>query len=104
MRLDVNSRRMAGSEGIDAVMDKHKLDPLIAPTGGPATLIDPCRRRRLSPHHRPCWVHPRPAGGSQPFFGRAWSEPVLLKLAFAFEQATHHRRAPRYHRTAALEA
>jgi amidase len=27
-------------------------------------------------------------------FGRAWSEPVLIKLAFAYEQATHHRHAP----------
>jgi amidase len=38
------------------------------------------------------FVHGLPVGIS--FFGRAWSEPVLLKIAFAFEQATQHRRAP----------
>ncbi|MEO7995614.1 MAG: hypothetical protein ABI743_14540, partial [bacterium] len=34
------------------------------------------------------------------FFGRAWSEPTLLRMAFAYEQATHHRRAPQYLPTA----
>jgi amidase len=29
------------------------------------------------------------------FFGRAWSEATLIRLAYAFEQATHHRRVPR---------
>src|SRR4051812_31847570 len=37
-------------------------------------------------------------GGTLPaglqFFGRAWSEAALLRLAYAYEQATHHRRAP----------
>jgi amidase len=30
------------------------------------------------------------------FFGRAWSEPTLIRLAYAFEQATHHRRVPQF--------
>ena len=110
------ARRMAGPEGIDAVMDKHKLDALIAPTGGPAALIDPVLGSRggLScstpaavagyPHLTvPAgFIHGLPIGLS--FFGRAWSEPVLLKLGFAYEQATRHRRAPRYLRTTELEA
>jgi amidase len=36
------------------------------------------------------------------FFGRAWSEPTLIKLAFAFEQATKHRKAPTFLKTADL--
>ena len=36
------------------------------------------------------------------FFGRAWSEPTLVKLAFAFEQATKHRKAPKFLKTADL--
>jgi len=40
------------------------------------------------------FVHGLPAGIS--IFGRAWSEPVLLKIAYAFEQATKHRKEPRF--------
>jgi amidase len=110
------ARRMAGPEGIDAVMDKHKLDALVAPTGGPAALIDPVLGNRGGfscstpaavagyPHLTvpTGFVHGLPVGLS--FFGRAWSEPMLLKLGFAYEQASRQRRAPRYLRTAELEA
>ena len=110
------ARRMAGPEGIDAVLDRHQLDALVAPTGGPAPLIDPALGSRGGfgcstpaavagyPHLTvPAgYVHGLPVGLS--FFGRAWSEPTLLKLGFAYEQATHHRRAPRFLRSAALEA
>jgi len=101
------ARRLAGPEGIDAVMDKHRLDALVAPTGGPAALIDPLHGSRgVGSCSTPAavagyphltvpagYVRGLPVGLS--FFGRAWSEPQLLKLGFAFEQATGHRRTPR---------
>jgi amidase len=40
------------------------------------------------------YVHGLPVGIS--FFGRAWSEPVLIRIAYAFEQATKHRKAPKF--------
>ena len=92
---------LARAEGIDAVMDKHKLDALIAPTEGPACLTDlVVGDRFLSSSSTAAavagypsitvpagFVFGLPIGLS--FFGRAWSEPTLLKLAFAFEQATN---------------
>jgi amidase len=98
--------RLSRDEGIDAVMNEHKLDALIAPTGGPAGTVDMIYGDRgsggsSSPAAVSGYpnitvpagdVHGLPIGLS--FFGRAYSEPVLLKLAYAFEQATHARRAP----------
>ncbi len=99
-------RRLARAEGIDSVMNEHRLDALIAPTAGPAHLTDHVNGDRgLGGSSSPAAVagYPSitvPAGlvGGLPvglsFFGRAWSEPTLIKLAFAFEQATNHRRTP----------
>ncbi len=102
------NRRLSRAEGLDAVLDQHKLDAIVAPTGGPAWLTDLVNGDHFSgggsstpaavagyPHITvPAGeVFGLPVGLS--FLGRAWSEATLLKLAFAFEQATHHRRAPR---------
>jgi amidase len=105
-------RRLARTEGIDAVMDKHKLDAFVAPTTGPACVTDLLNgNRSLGGSTSPAamagypsitvpagFVFGLPVGIS--FFGRAWSEPTLLKLAFAFEQATKHRRPPQFLPTA----
>src|SRR5581483_6921554 len=98
--------RLSRAGGIDAVLSKYKLDGIIAPTAGPAPLIDYVTG---DPNWPGCTtpaavagyphitvpaglVRGLPVGIS--FFGSAWSEPVLLKLAYSFEQATKARRAP----------
>jgi amidase len=99
-------RRLSRDEGIDAVMNKHQLDAIVAPAGGPAAKTDHVYGDRyVGGSASPAAVagYPNitvpagfvcglPVGIS--FFGRAWSEPVLLKLAFAFEQATLARKPP----------
>jgi amidase len=101
-------RRMGGREGIDAVMDKYQLDALVAPTGGPAWPTDHVNGDHfLGASSAPAaiagypivnvpagFVFGLPIGIS--FFGRAWSEPTLIKLAYAYEQASHARKAPQY--------
>ncbi len=108
------SKRLARQEGIDAVMDKHHLDAIVAPTGGPAWVTDLVNGDHFGggastlaavagyPHITvPCgYVFGLPVGIS--FFGRAWSEPTLIKVAFGFEQATKHRQAPKFLPTADL--
>jgi amidase len=101
------ARRQARDLGIDAVMAEHRLDALFAPTGGPAWPIDYANGDRSAapgpssiaavagyPHVTvPAgYIDGLPVGVS--FFGRAWSEPKLIALAYAYEQATRHRRPP----------
>lgn len=106
------SHRLARKEGIDAVMDAHRLDALVAPTAGPAHVTDLLLGDRdIGGSSGPAavagypnitipagFVSGLPVGIS--FFGRPYSEPVLLKLAFACEQATRVRRAPQFAATA----
>jgi amidase len=95
-------------EGIDKVMDENNLDAFVSPTGSPAwktdlTLGDNFSLSSSSPSARagyPIITVPMgqldglPVGVS--FFGRAWSEPVLLEIAYAYEQATLHRIIPEF--------
>ena len=100
--------RMSRREGIDATMTKYKLDAIVAPTGSPAWVTDlvngdhftgasstPAAVAGYPNINLPAgFSHDLPVGIS--FFGRAYSEPVLIKIAYAYEQATRHRRAPRF--------
>jgi amidase len=99
------SRRLA-REGIDKVLAEHKLDALIAPTGSPAWLTDHVNGDSFQgASSSPAAVagYPSitvtmgqarglPVGLS--FFGTAWSEGPLLRMAHAYEQRTKHRRPP----------
>jgi amidase len=100
--------RLSRSEGIDAVMDQFKLDALVAPTGCPAWVTD-----LINGDHAPGgssnaaavagypditvpagFIFGLPVGIS--FFGRAWSEPTLFKIAYGFEQITKARKPPQF--------
>lgn len=95
-------------DGIDRVMDAYDLDAIIAPTGGPAWKTDlvngdsfhvgsssPAARAGYPNISVPMgFIDGLPVGIS--FFGRAWSEPILIEIAYAYEQATMRRRAPEF--------
>ncbi|HTE46601.1 MAG TPA: amidase family protein, partial [Gemmatimonadaceae bacterium] len=103
------NRLLMRDKGIDATMTKFKLDALVAPTQGPAGLIDlvngdgggggsftaPAAVAGYPHVTLPMgFVRGLPVGIS--FVGRAWSEPTLLKLAYALEQAAPARRKPTF--------
>ena len=109
------NHRLTRTLGIDAVMNKHRLDAIIAPTGGPPWPTDLVNGDHFTggyssasavagyPHITvPAgYVFGLPVGIS--FFGRAWSEPKLITYAYAFEQATKARRVPQFLETAKLD-
>ena len=95
------------ADGIDALMDRHTLDAIVAPTTGPAWLTDHIRGDRFDGGDSAGTaaiagypdisvpmglVSGLPVGLS--FFGRAWSEPTLIRIAYAYEQATKRRQPP----------
>lgn len=102
------NQRLAGEEGIDAALKAHNLDALIAPSGAPAPVIDQINgERRLGGSSTPAALagYPIvtvPAGYAfgMPvnisFMGTAWSEPTLIRLAYAFEQATRVWQPPQF--------
>lgn len=103
-----NNHRYARAEGIDQVMQEHKLDALVAPTCGPAWLTDFVNGDAAGPSFTtpaavagyphitvPCgFVHGLPCGLS--FVAGAWTEGSLIGMAYAYEQASRQRRAPSY--------
>ena len=105
--LEAN-HRLSRAEGIDGVMDKFHLDAIMAPTGSPAWITDLVNGDHSGGGSSNAaavagypditvpagFIAGLPVGVS--FFGRAWSEPVLLKIAYGFEQATKARKPPRF--------
>jgi amidase len=113
------NRRLAGASGIDLVMTKHQLDALVAPTFGVPWLTDlvagdvfpsgastPSTVAAVAgyPHITVPMGYFRGLPLGLSIFGRAWSEPTLLRIAYAYEQATRHRRPPTFATTADLGA
>ena len=102
------NHRLSRKEGIDAVMDTYKLDALVMPTTSPPWRIDLVNGdHEMGSSSQPAalagypaisvpagYVFDLPVGIT--FMGRAFSEPTLIKLAYAFEQATKVRHSPRY--------
>ena len=110
-----SNHRMSRALGIDAVMTKYSLDALVAPTGGPAWLSDlvngdggtatapgPSTVTSVAgyPHITVPAGYARALPVGISFFGRARSEPTLIRLAYAYEQATKHRKPPTFAATA----
>ena len=102
------ANRLSREEGLDAALEEHRLDAILGPSGGPAWVTDLVHGDHFSVGSSGAaavagypnvtvpagHVHGLPVGVS--FFGAAWSEPTLIRIAWAFEQATKHRQPPRF--------
>jgi amidase len=101
-------RQFSRTEGMDWILDRHGLDALVAPGSRPGWRMVPVQAdlpggggsSPASVAGYPAltvpmgFVYGMPVGLS--FLGRAWSEPTLIRMAYAFEQATKHRRPPTF--------
>jgi len=110
------NHRLARTEGIDATLAKHKVDAIIAPTGGPVWATDLVNGDHFTGGYSSAsavagyphitvptgMVFGLPVGVS--FFAGAWSEPTLIKYAYAFEQASKARQKPKFLPTAGLSS
>jgi len=111
-----NNLKLTRTEGIDDIMAKHNLDAIVAPTAGPAWLTD-----WIDGDHADSGCSSPPAVAGYPhitvpagfqfdlplgisFFGAPWTEPKLIKVAYAFEQARKARRKPEFLPTVAYHA
>ena len=106
----LQSKVLTQDQGIDAVMDKNKLDAIVAPSNAPPWLIDlvngdsptnyvgSSSLAAISGYPNitvpAAFINELPIGIS--FFGRAFSEPVLIEIAYAFEQTTKARKTPKF--------
>ena len=102
------ANRLSREEGLDATLARHRLDAILGPSGGPAWVTDLVHGDTFSVGSSGAaavagypnvtvpagHVHGLPVGVS--FFGAAWSEPTLIRVAWAFEQAAPHRRPPQF--------
>jgi amidase len=109
------NQRLARTEGLDAVLDRERLDALVVPTRHPAWPTDLINGDHVLGGSATAaamagyplitvpagYVHGLPVGIT--LMGRAYSEPTLLKLAYAFEQATRVRQPPDFRPTVALD-
>jgi amidase len=103
-----NNVKLARTEGIDAIISKNNLDAIVAPTAGPAWLTD-----WIAGDHADSGCSSAPAVAGYPhitvpagfqfglpvgisFFGAPWTEPQLIKVGYAFEQAHKARRKPEF--------
>lgn len=101
-------RRKSRAEGIDAVLARHRVEAIVAPTGGPAWVTDLVNGDHFGGGSSTAaavagypnitvpagFVRGLPVGIS--FFSTAWREGPLIRMAYAFEQATKHRRPPQF--------